>query len=176
MSFWNNLFGTAKKADMPIDEDVFVDNNPPDASDVVSVALDKPTLDWVLEFLDTEMEDKGFLDAHANSDIAYRDETVQGLWGKISLKILRSREYYEGLLSESKSSHQNCKSTGMLDTLAKIESHMEVLEDKLEKLEGMSRRADQKQGEGLPYVKGYIRGFNRGVATLSSDIIKNHIL
>lgn len=170
------MFGTANKQDVQIDENVFVDKNPPDTSDAEYMALDKPTLDWVLEFLDSEMEQKGFLDAHANSDIPYRDETVEGLWGKISLKILRSREYYEGLLSESKSSHQNCKSTGMLDTLAKIESHMEVLEDKLEKLEGMSSRADQKQGEGLPYVKGYIRGFNRGVATLSSDIIKNHIL
>ncbi|WP_298366424.1 hypothetical protein [uncultured Lutibacter sp.] len=130
-------------------------------------------LDEIYDYASVDFEQRGYQDALTNPDTSYKEENIDLLLMDLGIKIERAIFHYSNLLQDLEFHIKSRKDAGLIDTVNQLESQKEktlksssqvkMIKDDFENNEGLSKRIRFS----------YKRGFNRGLASMSTNLLNS---
>ncbi len=128
-------------------------------------------LSKLYQYLEQNLEKKGYEDALMNPDTSYRDEHIRFIHNELDLMISKVKTYYAGTLRTHDLHIETRKRGGMIELVDELLSEKATLEDELSTvslIEGHS-----KAGNGLTenLFLSYKKGFQNGLAAITYNTV-----
>lgn len=162
-----------KEAPVEIPEDVFVEYEKP-SKKLSSENNERPevnNLKFLYDFLERNLEKKGYEDALVNPDTSYMEENILHIRNELSLVISKTRIYYLRYLRTIDFHLDTRKKNGMVETVEELIAYRENVEQEFEIVSSIE--ADATKGIGLSQnpILGYKKGFRNGFAAITYNTI-----
>jgi DNA-binding transcriptional ArsR family regulator len=172
MSFWNRK---SKKETLPeIQKEDFIDETDPSEKSriiVIEYGTNMP-IDLIYSYLKEDNEKKGYDDALCNPDISYKDNYITLLKSNLELKFRQIRTKYNDELRNVNSHIKSLSEAGLIDVVERFKTKKEILETHLNELIQMESDLNAGKDYMTGLFKSYERGFLRGLATMSLNVLK----
>lgn len=168
-----NFFKKKETKNAEITEDQFIDNTDPD--ETIEQSKNIYNLNEVLNYGTIDFEVRGYQDSLTNPDSSYKQENVELLIMDLEILVQRAENYYKNTLKDLEFHINSRKDAGLIDTVKELEANKEKIIE--------NYNCTQKVGEDIKNGKGlckrinlsYNRGFNRGLASMSSELLQSNI-
>lgn len=158
---------------LDIKKEDFVDDTPPTGNGstiLIQYGTGQP-IDLIYGYLKEDYEAKGYDDALSNPDTSYKDMNKSIIKSNLEVKFKQVRLRYEDDLRKLNFHIESRSQAGLVDVVKQLKSERDRLEYHLKELDKM----EQDFQNNAPYMVGillsYERGFVRGLAALSLEII-----
>jgi len=155
-------------------EDQFIDKTEP--KDSVEENDLKYTLNDVLDYATIDFETRGYQDSLINPDSSYKEENMELLLLDLGILIKRSENYYTNYLKNIDFHLQSRKDAGLIDTVKQLETEMAKINENLDSVLKIKEETDLEKGLNKRVRLSYNRGFNRGLASISNDLLKTNTI
>jgi hypothetical protein len=155
-------------------KELFIEEN--DVKDLQSAI--SPTminLESIYKYAATDFEDKGYDDAIVNPDLSYSKDNLKLLRYDLQIMIKRAFRTYDDYIKDLKFHIESRKSAGLIDMVKLLESQLSKVEEAINEL----RAIEKEFSEGIGLVErislSYQRGFSRGLAAMSDEILDRNV-
>ena len=137
--------------------------------------LKKYNLDSIYEFAETDFEEKGYNDALINPDNSYKEDNIKLLKYDFQIKIKRAYKTYEDYIKDIQFHIETRKNAGLVDTVKLLETELIKTKDSIEEIKSIEE--ENKNSIGLLHriSLSYQRGFMRGLAAMSDQILDRDV-
>lgn len=156
-----------------IPENIFIEQSAPKTPPVESPETigGIHNLHTLYQYLENNLESRGYEDALMNPDSSIMEEQVQYIQNELNLLISRVKTYYSGHLRSVDFHIETRKRSGMIETVEELLSHRETILDEIKAV--ASIEADTAEGRGLSQnlILGYRKGFRNGFAAITYNSI-----
>jgi len=152
-------------------EEQFIDNSDP--QEIRSEKDQHYTLNGILNFASIDFEDRGYHDALTNPESSYKNENVELLLMDLSILIQRAKNYYNHSLQVIDFHINSRKDAGLIDIVNELETRKKKLNENISEVNNID---EQNVDSGLrKRIKlSYNRGFNRGLASMSTELLQTN--
>ncbi|MBB3124534.1 hypothetical protein FHS04_002057 [Mesoflavibacter sabulilitoris] len=132
-------------------------------------------LDKIYLYAATDFENKGYDDAIINPDISYSVDNLKLLKYDLEILIKRAFRSYEDYIKDLQFHIDSRRNAGLIDTVKLLESQLEKVNEAIKELTEIE--SDFKEGNGLVerISLSYKRGFSRGLAAMSDEILERNV-
>lgn len=132
-------------------------------------------LDTIYNYVDTDFEEKGYNDALVSPDLSYRDNNLKLLKYDLQIMIKRAFRTYDDYEKDLEFHLSTRKEAGLIDTVKLIESKLLKVKEAVHELSEIDK--DYNAGTGLVerIELSYQRGFSRGLAAMSDEILNRNV-
>lgn len=164
-----------QKMEQEIKEEDFIDkSDPKESNKYVSYSyISKMPIDLIYQYLKDDYETKGYEDALCNPDRSYKEMNKILIRSNLEVMLRQVNLKYKTFLSEIDSQIEARQQSGLIDVVDQLKSKSILYKEHLRLLQEM----DNDLINNKPYMVGmllsYERGFLRGLAALSMEVIKN---
>lgn len=132
----------------------------------VSYATGWP-IDVIYGYLHKNYEEKGFEDAMAKSDLAFRDLNMEIIRNKILMVFREINLNYDVKKSDIEIRIETCRAAGLLSTVSDLEKDLTTIVAHKEELKQLEDDFKNNANEASIPLKSYECGFLRGIATIA---------
>ena len=159
-------------------EDQFIDNTEPEGSQTLngqSTTVVMYNLNEILNYASIDFETRGYQDSLTNPDSSYKQENIELLIMDLDILVLRAANYYINILKDIDFHINSRKDAGLIDTVKELEAKRDKTTENYNST--IKIKEDTNKGTGLcKRIKlSYNRGFNRGLASMSSQLLQSNI-
>jgi hypothetical protein len=140
-----------------------------------SLNLKKYNLDSIYEFAETDFEEKGYNDALINPDNSYKEDNIRLLEYDFKIKIKRAYKTYEDYIKDIEFHIITRKNAGLVDTVKLLETELIKTKDSIEEIKSIETENEEKVGLIHRISLSYQRGFMRGLAAMSDQILDRDV-
>lgn len=133
---------------------------------IVSYATGWP-IDVIYGYLHKNYEEKGFEDAMARSDLAFRDLNMEIIRNKILMVFREINLNYDVKKSDIEIRIETCRAAGLLSTVSDLEKNLTTIEAHKEELQQLEDDFKNSANEASIPLKSYECGFLRGISTIA---------
>jgi hypothetical protein len=136
--------------------------------------LKKYNLDKIYAFAETDFEQKGYDDALINPDNSYSSDNIKLLKYDLHIKIKRAYKTYEDYIKDIEFHIESRKNAGLIDTVKLLETELAKIKDSIEEVRSIEENFDKGTGLVERISLSYQRGFMRGLAAMSDEILERN--
>ena len=145
----------------------------PEASKAIppTPATNGTDLQAIYIYAKTDFEARGYQDALTNPDTAYKNENISLLLEDLDIQIKQAQNYYAARLIKLDFHIASRKAAGLIDTVKELENQKTIIVQQQTEVQQIIK--DKTEGLGLVkrITLSYNRGFNRGLASISSNLL-----
>lgn len=123
------------------------------------------------EYLEQNLEKRGYEDALINPDTSYMEENVSFINNDLQLLIAKVRLYYSGYLRTIDFHIDSRSRSGMLETVDELVTHKKTVEEEMREVESIGKDANEGKGLCQNLVLGYKKGFRNGFAAITYNAV-----
>ena len=149
-------------------EEQFVDNTEPSEEEA---HIKIYNLDEIYEYASIDFEQRGYQDALTNPDTSYKEENIDLLLMDLEIRIQRAELYYSKLLFDLDFHINSRKDAGLIDTVKQLESQKGKIGDSQSQVAKIKEEFLEKVGLNKRIILSYKRGFNKGLASMSTNLL-----
>lgn len=165
---------SAMLATLPVTDDLNAEttnveqqtNDETEAKLTVSYATGWP-IDVIYGYLHKNYEEKGFEDAIARSDLAFRDLNMEIIRNKILMVFREINLNYDVKKSDIEIRIETCRAAGLLSTVSDLEKNLITIVAHKEELQQLEDDFKNNANEASIPLKSYECGFLRGISTIA---------
>ncbi len=165
---------SAMLATLPVTDDLNAEttnveqqtNDEKEAKMIVSYATGWP-IDVIYGYLHKNYEEKGFEDAMARSDLAFRDLNMEIIRNKILMVFREINLNYDVKKSDIEIRIETCRAAGLLSTVSDLEKNLTTIVAHKEELQQLEDDFKNNANEASIPLKSYECGFLRGISTIA---------
>lgn len=150
----------------------FVDNSEPEKNDNQNSDIG---LQSIYEYALIDFELRGYQDALINPDSSYKDENLKLLTEDLQIKIRVAKRYYNDLSKKIDFHIQTRTNAGLIDTVNELNNKKSLIEDKLEEVLNIENETNENKGISIRLSLSYNKGFKRGLASLSKELLNTKL-
>lgn len=132
-------------------------------------------IEKIYSFIGENFEDKGYNDALINSDSSYSNDNIKLLKYDLLIMLKESSQAYEQFLKDIDFHINSRKESGLIDTVKELETKKEKTMLDLSEVKSIKTDYDNNSGVVERIELSYMRGFRKGLASISGDIIKQQL-
>lgn len=164
-----------KKDNFPdVPEEIFVEYQIPNrkpSMETYEQTQAANNLDTLFQYLEQNLEKKGYEDALTNPDTSYRDEHIRYIQNELELIISKIKSYYAGALRSVDLHIETRKRGGMMELVDELLTEKATLEDELATVNMIETQARTGNGLTENLFLSYKRGFSNGLAQITYNTI-----
>ena len=131
----------------------------------------KQPIDKVRDFLDSDLEEKGYFDAQSNSEYSNLQKKINELKAQGKLLCDSAIENYEDENSEIKSNINGISSTGQLEVIEKLKAQIEKNQRGIKGVEEIKKT--DLPNDNMPVYASYRRGFEKWRRAIAEKLLTN---
>jgi hypothetical protein len=164
----------ARTAAPEVPEHVFVEaskSKPAKASAEQPQARAANDIHTLYQYLEQNLEKRGYEDALINPDTSYMEENVLYINNDLLLLIARVKTYYTGYLRTIDFHIDSRSRSGMLETVDELVTFKKTVEQEMDEVETIGKDADTGKGLCQNLVLGYKKGFRNGFAAITYNAV-----
>lgn len=171
MSFWSFIRSKRGKEDnyKVIPEEVFVNNEDP-LEDVL--AQKKNRLHAIYVYAGDDYEDRGYQDALTNPDKSYKDDNFRLLCLDLDILIKKVSLEYDDYVQDLEFHIRTRKEAGLIDIVQQLESNKLKADKAILEIDNIIRDLSEPTGLKERIRLSYEKGFNRGLASISKQLLE----
>jgi hypothetical protein len=174
-----NIFKIFKKTNNPVEEIIpskklFIEESEEDNLNN-NLNLRKYNLDSIYDFAETDYEEKGYNDALINPDNSYKTDNIKLLRYDFQIKIKRAYKTYEDYIKDIEFHIDTRKNAGLVDTVKLLETELVKIKDSIEEVKNIENDYENETGLIERISLSYQRGFMRGLAAMSDQILDRDV-
>jgi hypothetical protein len=132
-------------------------------------------LEKIYEYAATDFEDKGYSDALVNPDFSYSQDNLKLLRHDLQIKIKRAYKTYEDYIKDLNFHIESRRNAGLVDTVRLLESKLSKITDSIEEVKKIEEDFVKNEGLVERITLSYKRGFTRGLAAMSDEILEKDV-
>ncbi len=151
-----------------VTEAQFVDKSEPDEEETKTLLYD---LNEIYDYASIDFEYRGYQDALTNPDTSYKEENIDLLLMDLEIRIQRSLLYYSNLLKDLNFHILSRKDAGLIDTVKQLESQKDKTLEFSNQVNSLNKDFQNNDGLSKRILLSYKRGFNRGLASMSTNLL-----
>jgi hypothetical protein len=174
-----NFFGL-KRSNSTVDEiepteEQFIDKSEP--SDLQNVVANKESygLYQIFDYASTDFEQRGYQDALINPDSSYKQENIELLIEDLRIKIRQAKNHYTTKLKTLDFHIKSRNDAGLIDIVDELESKKSIINQNFDEVLKIEEETKEHKGLIVRLKLSYTRGFNRGLASLSNQILNTEV-
>jgi hypothetical protein len=133
-------------------------------------------IDLIYTFLQGDFARKGYEDAVATPDQAYKEISLEMIRSELEVKFKQVLLVYEGMLQRVEFNIQLRGETGLFESMEQLKAEKEIYVKHVEAIKTMKQDLDNKELYMLGVFKSYEVGFLRGLSSLSLHSLKVNVL
>ncbi|MFT5213129.1 MAG: hypothetical protein ACI9WV_000845 [Patiriisocius sp.] len=137
-------------------------------------SLKKYNLDKIYVFAETDFEQKGYDDALINPDNSYSNDNIKLLRYDLHIKIKRAYKTYEDYIKDIEFHIESRKNAGLIDTVKLLETELAKIKDSIDEVKSIEEDFKAETGLVERISLSYKRGFMRGLAAMSDEILERN--
>lgn len=130
-------------------------------------ATQKNDINVLYDFLEQNLEQKGYDDALMNPDMTHMNENLDILKRHCNIIIDKVKVYYNAQLKTADFHIESRKRNGMVDTVEELMMHKEILLDEMKRVQEIEADARNEQGHILALLGTYSKGFKNGYSAIT---------
>jgi len=123
------------------------------------------------QYLEQNLEKRGYEDALINPDTSYMEENVLYINNDLQLLIAKVKMYYTGYLRTIDFHIDSRSRSGMLETVDELVAHKKTVEEEMREVESIGNDAYEGKGLCQNLVLGYRKGFRNGFAAITYNAV-----
>ena len=135
----------------------------------------KYNLDSIYAFASKDYEEKGYDDALVNPDNSYSEDNIKLLHYDFQVLIKRAYKTYEDYIKDIEFHIESRQNAGLIDTVKLLETTLIKTKDSIEEVKQIEVDFDKYTGLTERIALSYRRGFMRGLAAMSDQILDKHV-
>lgn len=132
-------------------------------------------LDKIYAFAEIDFEEKGYDDALINPDNSYSSDNIKLLKYDLHIKIKRAYKSYEDYIKDIEFHIETRKNAGLIDTVKLLETELTKVKDSIEEVRNIEKDFENETGLVERISLSYKRGFMRGLAAMSDQILDRNV-
>jgi hypothetical protein len=156
-------------------EDQFIDNSEPQESVNNGVDVIQHTLQYIYDYATVDFEQRGYQDALINPDSSYKKENISLLIEDLNIKIRQAKNHYTTLLKELDFHINSRKEAGLIDIVNELETKKSITNQHYDEVIKIENETSEEKGLVARLKLSYNRGFNRGLASISSQLLTTQL-
>lgn len=156
-------------------EDQFVDNTEPEDGIANEVNVLNHTLQNIYDYATVDFEQRGYQDALINPDSSYKTENISLLIEDLNIKIRQAKNHYTTLLKKLDFHIISRKDAGLVDTVKELETKKSITNQHYDEVIKIENETTEEMGLVARLKLSYNRGFNRGLASISTDLLTTQL-
>lgn len=129
-------------------------------------------IDVIYSFINKDFEEKGYNDAMCNLDASYLQTGKDQIRNELISMFNQIKLKYKGQIAQLNTQIALNKSLLLLDMADKMQCIVDTFAMHMEEIDTMELRLNNNDPDMLNMVFSYERGFKRGAAAKSADLIK----
>lgn len=129
-------------------------------------------IDVIYSFINKDFEEKGYNDAMCNLDASYLQTGKDQIRNELISMFNQIKLKYKGQIAQLNTQIALNKSLLLLDMADKMQCIVDTFAMHMEEIDTMEQRLNNNDPDMLNMVFSYERGFKRGAAAKSADLIK----
>lgn len=137
--------------------------------------IEKYNLEKIYDFAEIDYEQKGYDDALMNPDNSYSDDNMKLLKLDLGIRIKRAYKTYEDYSKDIEFHIETRNNAGLIDTVKLLESELSKVKDSIKQVKEIEEEFHQNKGLVERISLSYKRGFMRGLAAMSDQILDHHV-
>jgi len=154
-------------------EDQFIDDADP--KQIISEKNHSYTLNDILNFASIDFESRGYTDAMTNPDSSYKNENIELLLMDLSILIDRAKNFYNHTMEVIDFHIESRQDAGLIDLVKELESKKKKVIENLNEVLRLEQE-DNDSGLGKRIRLSYNRGFNKGLASMSKELLQENTI
>lgn len=154
-------------------EEQFIDNSEP--TETQQEAIQAYNLERILNYVGLDFESRGYEDSLIHPDTSYKEDNISLLKIDLSILIKKSKIYYEEIIRIMDFHIQSRQDAGLILIVNELKTKKETLVEKLNEVVNIQDSQDEEQGMNHRIRLSYNRGFNRGLAALSTQLLQTNL-
>lgn len=135
----------------------------------------KFNLDKIYAFASKDFEEKGYDDALINPDYTYSSDNIKLLKYDFQILIKRTYKTYEDYIKDIEFHIQSRSNAGLIDTVKLLETTLIKTKDSIEEVKAIEEDFFKETGLIERVSLSYRRGFMRGLAAMSDQILDKNV-
>ena len=156
-----------KKRESPIEEDTYIKKEPENGSKTMGVYK-------LYAILERDNEQKGYDDALINPDSMQMDKGIRIIKDELFRSIDLVKIYYVDFLREIDFHIESRRANAMITTVEELTMKKEIAKSHYEKVIEIERESKNGSFENMGIVMTYTRGFQKGLAAISTTEINKY--
>tara|TARA_B100000795_G_C22716468_1_gene405635 strand:+ start:331 stop:867 length:537 start_codon:yes stop_codon:yes gene_type:complete len=149
-------------------EEQFIDNSEPEKNEGKNSDVG---LQSIYDYALIDFEHRGYQDALINPDSSYKSENLELLIEDLYIKIRIAKRFYKDLSKNMDFHIQSRSDAGLVDTVNELNIKKILIEEKLEEVTLIESETNQEKGISIRLSLSYSKGFKRGLASLSKELL-----
>ncbi len=140
-----------------------------------SEELSKYSLEKIYAFAEIDHEQKGYDDALINPDNSYSEDNIKLLKYDLHIRIKRAYKTYGDYIRDIEFHIESRSNAGLIDTVKLLKTELEKTKDSIEQVKEIEKDFNNNIGLVERVSLSYKRGFMRGLAAMSDQILDNNV-
>lgn len=128
-------------------------------------------IDVIYNFIHKNLEDKGYNDALANSNISYMNDEVEIIREDLKMLFRRITLRYNDLCTKMDVNIQVADEAFLSTTVAELKARKRIYTEHLDEIKEMEEMLDNNDPKVQNMIKTYRRGFLKGIAAKTAAFI-----
>ena len=137
--------------------------------------IEKYNLEKIYAFAEIDYEQKGYDDAIVNPDNSYSEDNIRLLKLDLGIRIKRAYKTYEDYLKDIEFHIETRQNAGLIDTVKLLEAELSKVKDSIEQVKEIEKEFQEDKGLVERISLSYKRGFMRGLAAMSDQILDQYV-
>ncbi|MFD2568576.1 hypothetical protein [Pseudotenacibaculum haliotis] len=154
-------------------EDLFIEKE--DSTITTNAQIEKYNLERIYAFVEVDHEQKGYDDALMNPDFSYSEDNIKLLKYDLKIRIKRAYKTYEDYIKDIEFHIQTRKNAGLIDTVKLLEAELAKVNDSIKLVAEIEKEFNEETGLVERISLSYKRGFMRGLAAMSDQVLDSHV-
>jgi hypothetical protein len=151
-------------------EDQFIDSSEP-IELINNQNNNIKNLDSIYDFCSIDFEERGYQDALINPDSSYKNDNLNLLIEDLSMIINQAKNNYSTSLKTLNFHIKTRKDAGLIDIVDELQTKKSILEQHKDEVLRIEDETQKNTGIVERLKLSYNRGFNRGLASISKEIL-----
>jgi len=168
-----NFFKKRQAENLPVDpvEEQFADIS--EAADATTGVREPDCgLQAIYNYASFDFEHRGYQDAITNPDSSYKNENLNLLLEDLNIKIRQAKTYYNELLKKIDFHVSSRREAGLIDIVNELLTRKSIVEQRYDEVVTIAAETAASIGLVSRITLSYNRGFNKGLASISNDLLK----
>ena len=154
-------------------KELFIEEN--DVNELEVSESKKYNLDKIYAFASRDFEEKGYDDALINPDNSYSSDNIKLLKYDFHILIKRAFKAYEDYIKDIEFHIQSRENAGLIDTVKLLETMLTKTKDSINEVKEIEEDFNNDTGLIERVSLSYKRGFMRGLAAMSDQILDKNV-
>lgn len=168
-----NIQVEKEKVSQEVTKELFIEET--DSDLIESKEIKVYNLEKIYAFASKDFEETGYDDALVNPDFSYSDDNVKLLKYDFQILIKRAYKTYEDYIKDIEFHIESRKNAGLIDTVKLLETMLVKTKDSIKEVKAIEEDFVNNTGLIERVSLSYKRGFMRGLAAMSDQILDKNV-